>query len=109
MTMARSQATRRKTRKGSKKLTDDDRAAQIALGFQASDLAKVAAARAKMTDEEKESEIYSIRKKLGILLRKKPDIKPPDVDEGPYEIDMTEEADTTDQAICSCSRIHDWH
>ena len=109
MTMARLQATRRQTRKGSKKLTDDDRAAQIALGFQASDLARVAAARAKMTDEEKESEIDSIRKKLGILLRKKPDIKLPDVDEGPYKIDMTEEADTTDQAIFSCSRIHDWH
>ena len=96
--MSRSQVTRRKTRKGSKKLTDDIRAAQIAIGFQASYLAKVAAAHAMMSDEEKEAEIVSIRKQLGILPRKKPGMKPPDVDEGPYEIDTTEETDTTEQA-----------
>ena len=96
--MARSQATQRQTRKGSKKLTDDIRAAQIAIGFQASYLAKVAAAHAMMSDEEKEAEIVSIRKQLGILPRKKPGTKPPDVDEGPYEIDTTEETDTTEQA-----------
>ena len=49
--MARSQATQRQTRKGSKKLTDDNRAAQIALRFQASEIVKFADARAKMTDE----------------------------------------------------------
>ena len=51
--MARSQATQRQTRKGSKKLTDDNRTAQIAR-FQASEVAKLADERAKMTDEEKE-------------------------------------------------------
>ena len=40
-------------RKGSKKLTDDERAAQIAR-FQVSDIAKFATARARMTDEVKE-------------------------------------------------------
>ena len=48
--MARSQTTQRQMRKGLKKLTDDDRAVQIA-GFQASEIGKFAAARAKMTDE----------------------------------------------------------
>ena len=51
-----------------------------------------------MTDEEKEEEIASVRKQLGILPRKKPDVKPPDVDEGPYEVDTTEETDMTEQA-----------
>ena len=46
-----------------------------------------------MTDEERQAEISGIRKELGILPR-----KPIDVDEGPYEADMTEEADTTEQA-----------
>ena len=68
--MARSQATQRQTRKGSKKLTDDDRATQIA-GFQNSEVAKFQAARAKMTDEDKEEEIAGIRKQLGFLPRKK--------------------------------------
>ena len=81
--MARLQATRRQTIKGSKKLTDDDRATKIA-GFQASEIAKFAAARAKMTNEGKGEEIASVRKQLGILLRKKPNVKPPDVDKGPY-------------------------
>ena len=81
---------------------DDDRAAQIA-GFQDAEIANFAAARAKMTDEEKEAEIASVRKQLGILPRKPPDVKPPDVkppgvDEGPYEVDTTKETDMTDQA-----------
>ena len=46
-----------------------------------------------MTDEERQAEIDGVRKQLGILPR-----KPPDVDEGPYEADMTEEADKTKQA-----------
>ena len=91
--MARSQATRRQKRKGLKKLTDDDRAAQIA-GFQASEIAKFAPGCAKMTNEEKEDEIASVRKQLGILPKKNPDAKPPDVDEGPYEVDTTEIAHT---------------
>ena len=74
--MARSQATRRQTRKGSKKLTDAERAMEIA-GFQASEVAKFAAARAKLTDEDKEEEIASVRKQLRILTRKKkPDVDP---------------------------------
>ena len=85
--MARSQTTRRQTIKVSKKLTDDDRATQIA-GFQDPDIskevAKFQAARAKMTNEEKADEIDGIRKQLGMLLRKK---KKP---EGPYEVDRTE-------------------
>ena len=51
-----------------------------------------------MTDEEKEAEIASIRKQLGILPRKKPNMKPPDVDEGTYDIDTTDATDTTEQA-----------
>ena len=77
----RAQQTRRQTRNGSMRMTDDDRAAQIA-GF--------AAAREKMTDEERQAEIDGVRKQLGILPR-----KPPDVDEGPYEADTTEETDIT--------------
>ena len=59
---------------------------QIA-GFQASEISKVAAARVKMNNEEKEAEISSVRKQLGILPRKPPDAKPPDMDEDPYEVD----------------------
>ena len=65
--MARSQTTQRQTRKGSKKLTDDDRATQIA-GLQdpeiAKEVAKFQAAREKMTDEEKADKIEGIRKQL---------------------------------------------
>ena len=43
----------RQMRKGPKKLTDANRAAHIS-GFQASEVAKFAAARAKMNNEEKE-------------------------------------------------------
>ena len=89
--MARLQTTRRQTRKGSKKLTDDYRATQIA-GFQDPEVAKFQAARAKMTDEEKVEEIDGVQKQLGILRRKK---KKPD---GPYEVDTTKEADMTKQA-----------
>ena len=71
---------------------DDDRAAQIA-GVSAAQIAKFAAAREKMTDEERQAEIASVRKQLGILPR-----KPPGVDEGPYEADTTEETDMTKQA-----------
>ena len=96
--MARLQATRRQTKKGSKNLTDDDRATQIA-GFQYSEVAKFQAARVKMTNEEKEEDIAGIRKQLGILTRKKkPDVKPPVVAEGPYEVDTTEESYMTEQA-----------
>ena len=94
--MARSQTTLRQTIKGSKKLTDDDRAAQIA-GFQAAEIAKFAAASAKMTYEEKEAEIARVRKQLGILPSKPPDVNPPGVDEGPYEVDTTEETDMNEQ------------
>ena len=89
--------TRRQTRKGSKKLADDDRADQIA-GFQAAEIAKFAPGCAKMTNEEKEDEIASVRKQLGILPRKPPNVKPPDVDEGPYEVDTTKETEMTKQA-----------
>ena len=89
--MARLQTTRRQTRKGSKKLTDDNRATQIA-GFQDPEVAKFQAARAKMTDEEKAEEIDGARKQLGILPRKKKKPK------GPYEVDTTEESDMTKQA-----------
>ena len=64
-----------------------------------SEVAKFAAAREKMTDEEKEEEIASVRKQLGILPRKKnPDVKPPVVAEGPYEVDTTDDTDMTEQA-----------
>ena len=52
-----------------------------------------------MTDEEKEEEIASVRKQLGILPRKKPNVKPPYVYEGLYEVDTTEETDMTEQAV----------
>ena len=77
--MARLQATRIQMRKGSKNLTDYDRAARIA-GFQASEIAKFSAARANITNEEKEAEISSVRKQLVIPPSNKPDVKPPDVD-----------------------------
>ena len=51
-----------------------------------------------MTDEEKEAEIASVSKQLGILPRKPYDVKPPDVYDVPYEVDMTEETDMTKQA-----------
>ena len=52
-----------------------------------------------MTDEDKEEKIASVQNQLGILPRKKkPDVKPPDVAEGPYEVDTTEETDMTKQA-----------
>ena len=89
--MARSQTTQRQTRKGSKKLTDDDRATQIA-GFQDPEVAKFQAARANMIDEEKSKKIDGVRKQLGMLPRKKKKT------EGPYEVDTTEEADMTEQA-----------
>ena len=92
--MARSQATRRQTRKGLKKLTDDNRATQIA-GFQDPEVAKFQAARAKMTNEERVNEIDGLCKQLVMLPRKK---KKP---EGPYEADTTEEADMTEQAAAS--------
>ena len=89
--MARTQQKRRQTRKGSKRITDDDRAAQIA-GFSAAQIAKFAAAREKVTNEERQAEIDGVRKQLGILPR-----KPPSVDEGPYEADTTKETDMTRQ------------
>ena len=90
--MASLQTTRRQTRKGSKKLTDDNRAAQIAK-VSAAQIAKFDAAREKITYEERQAEITSVRKQLGILPR-----KPLDVDEGPNEADTTEETDMTEQA-----------
>ena len=90
--MAILHTTRRQTRKGSKKLTDDNRAAQIA-GVSAAQIAKFDAAREKITYEERQAEITSVRKQLGILPR-----KPLDVDEGPNEADTTEETDMTEKA-----------
>ena len=55
----------------------------------AAQIAKFDAAREKMTDEEREAKISSVHKQLGILMRKPPDVKPSNVDEGPYEADMT--------------------
>ena len=81
--MERAQQTRTQTRKGSKRITDDERQAKIA---------EFADAREKITDEERQAEIAGVQKELGILPR-----KPPDVDEGPYEADTIEEADTTEQ------------
>ena len=84
--MARLQTTQRQTIKGSKKLTDAERASQVM--FQDPEtikgIAKFQAARAKMTKEEKADEIDDVRKQLGRLQskRKKP--------EGPYEVDTTE-------------------
>ena len=65
-------------------MTDDERQANIA---------EFADACEKMTDKERQAEIAGIRKELVILPR-----KPPDVDEGPYEANMTEETDMTKQA-----------
>ena len=71
-------------RKGSKKLTDDEREIRIA-GLQdteiAKEVAKFQAARAKMTNEVKADERDGVHKQLGMLPRKK---KKP---EGPYEVD----------------------
>ena len=46
-----------------------------------------------MTDEEKQAKISSVRKQLGILPS-----RPPNVDEGPNEADTTEETDMIEQA-----------
>ena len=53
--MARTQATRRQTRKGSKKLADDETASQEMFKYPETirGIAKFQAARAKMTEEEK--------------------------------------------------------
>ena len=64
-------------------MTDDERQAHIP---------EFAYAREKMNDEERQAEIAGVPKKLVILPR-----KPPDVDEGPYEADTTEETDKTKQ------------
>ena len=108
--MARSQTTRRQTRKGSKKLTDAERVSQVM--FQDPEkltdaerssqemfkypetiksIAKFQSAPAKMTEEEKADEIYDVRKRLGRLPRKRDKLK------SPYEADTTEEADMTKQ------------
>ena len=109
--MARTQATQRQTRKGSKKLTDAERVSQVM--FQDPEtlteaerasramfkdpetikvIAKFQAARAKMTEEEKTDEIDDIRKRFGRLPRKR------DKPEIPYEVDTPDEADMTEQA-----------
>ena len=81
-------------RKGLKKLTDDQRATQIAM-FQDPEtikgIAKFQAARVKMTDEEKSEEVDDAHKRLGMLPKRR---KP----KGPYEVDTTKEADMTEQA-----------
>ena len=69
--MARTQQTRKETRKGLKRMTDDEIQAKIADFSDACE---------KITDEERQAEIAGIRKELGILPR-----KPPDVYEGPYD------------------------
>ena len=48
-----------------------------------------------MTDEERKAAILDVCNKLGF---------PPDVDEGPYEADTTEETDTTKQASASTTK-----
>ena len=81
-------------------MTDDDRAYQIA-GFSAAQIAKFAAARENMNDEDRQAEIDGVRKQLVILPRKPPNVKPPDVDEGPYEDETTKETDMTKQAAAT--------
>ena len=70
--MERSQTTQRQTRMGSKKLTDDQRATQIAV-FQDPEtikgIAKFQAAREKMTDEKKAEEVDNVRKRFGMMPR----------------------------------------
>ena len=63
--MVRAHQRRKQTRKGSKRMTDDERQAKIAEFFEAGE---------KMTDEERQAEIAGIRKELGILPRKPPDL-----------------------------------
>ena len=46
-----------------------------------------------LTDDERQAVIADVHKQLGILPK-----KPPNVDEGPYEADTTEDTDTTKQA-----------
>ena len=102
--MARTQAVRRQTIKGAKKLTDDKIVSQVMCKdpvtlteaerasqemFQDPDtirgITKFQAAPEKMTDEEKTEELDGMRKQLGMLMRKRG--KP----ESPYEADTTEE------------------
>ena len=116
--MARTQSTRRITRKGSKQLTDDERASQVMFKDPATlteakrqsqaffntperikGIQECQAARVKMNEEEKEAKVDSLRQKMGMLpkavsmtmkKRSKPKI--------PYEADTTEETDLTEQA-----------
>ena len=52
-----------------------------------------------MTDDDRQDKIDDVRNQLGILLRKLPDM-----DEGPYEADTTEETDTTEQAAATTTK-----
>ena len=73
-------------------MMDDNRAAQMNV-FPTAQIAKIAAAREKMTNEQRQAEIDGVHKKLRILPR-----KPPDVDEDPYETDTSKETDMTEHA-----------
>ena len=92
--MVRSQTTRRLTRKGSKKLTDAERASRIAVYAYPEakkEIAKFQTARAKMTKEEKADEVDDVHKRLGMPPKRR---KP----KGPYEVDTTKETDMTEEA-----------
>ena len=72
-------------------MTDDERQVQIAGSAKAGE---------KITDEERQAEISGVCKKLGIL-----PMNPPDVNEGPFEADMTKETDTTEQAAAPTPKV----
>ena len=106
------------TRKGSKQLTDDERASQVMFKdpatlteaerqsqalFNTPERIKfiqdAQAAHAKMTEKEKEAEVDSLHQKMGmlpkaIIMTLKNRGKP----KRPYEADTTEEIDLTEQA-----------
>ena len=116
--MARTQSTQRITRKGSKQLTDDERASQVVdllifkdpatlteAGRQSQEffntperikgIQDAQAPRAKMTKEEKEEELENMRPSMGmlpkaIMLETKKRSKPKGPYKSIYEADMTE-------------------
>ena len=122
MTVARTQSTRRITRKGSKQLTDDKRAFQVMFKDPATlteaerqsqaffntperikGIGDAQAKRVKMTEEEKEEEVDSIRQSMGMLLKAvimamKKRGKPKGPYKSIYEADTTRETALTEQA-----------
>ena len=116
--MARTQSTRRITRKGLKQLRDDERVSQVMSKYPATmaeaerqsqeffnnqerikGIQNAQAARANMTKEEKEEEVDRLCQKMGMLLKAvSMTLKKRGKPKSPYEADTTKKIDLTKQA-----------